>query len=380
MTEPDTPSDHPSDTPPDDTGPDGNGPGTGGPGTDGPGTGGRGGPRPTPLPEISPRAWEHPADRAALTALRGIPVFDEVLKKLFGLLGEKPIRLAFQANAVLTSETQFARIHRIHREVLETLDAPRDVPLFVSQTPLVNAGAYGMERPFIILNSGTANLLDDDELRYVLAHETGHIASGHVLYRTMMAILLQLAQRGFPIVGLAARAVLIALLEWYRKSELSADRAGLLGVQDPEVVFRTMMKMAGGGRTDEMDLPSFLQQAEAYRESEDVADSVFKVLNLMGSTHPFFVLRVGELRSWIESGAYDRVLRGDYPRRGDPDPEYLDDLSEAARAYSESARDFADDLADAARKMRDSLLETLRTGPSGGGRRGGGPDDRPSGW
>jgi Zn-dependent protease with chaperone function len=326
------------------------------------------GPRRVRLDAISPRAWEHPADRAALTALRGIPVFDEVLKKLFGILGEKPIRLAFQANAVQVSDRQFARVHRIYEEVLHTLDAPETYPLFVSQTPMVNAGAYGMDRPFVILNSGALALLDDEELRYVLSHEVGHILSGHVLYRTMMVILIQLAERGFPLVGLAARAVLVALLEWYRKSELSSDRAGLLGVQDPELVFGAMMKMAGGGRSADMNLGAFLEQAEAYRESEDVADSVFKVLNLLGTTHPFFVLRVGELRTWIESGAYDRILRGEYPRRGDPEPEYLDDLREAGQSYRREAEAFVDDLASAARKMRDSIFEGLRSGgPRGGG-------------
>jgi len=318
--------------------------------------------RPRHLPDISPRAWEHPADRAALTALRAIPVFDEVLRKLFGFFGEKPIRLAFQANAVRVSERQFPRLYRLHREVQATLDAPEEYPLFVSQTPMVNAGAYGMDRPFVILNSGTVNLLDDEELSYVLAHEVGHILSGHVLYRTMLVILIQLAERGFPIVGLAARAVLVALLEWYRKSELSSDRAGLLGVQQPDVVFRTMLKMAGGGKPEETSLAAFLEQAEAYRESEDVADSVFKVLNLLGTTHPFYVLRVSELRSWIESGEYDRVLRGEYPRRGDPDPEYLDDLGDAARAYRKEAQEFVDDLTAAARRMRDTLFDNLRGG------------------
>ncbi|MEC9298895.1 MAG: peptidase M48, partial [Gemmatimonadota bacterium] len=32
------------------------------------------------LTDIAPRAWEHPADRAALAALRKIPVFDDVLR------------------------------------------------------------------------------------------------------------------------------------------------------------------------------------------------------------------------------------------------------------------------------------------------------------
>lgn len=320
------------------------------------------------LTDISSRTWEHPADRAALHGLRAIPIFDEVLRTLFGVFGEKPIRLAFQANSVLVSERQFPRVHELYREVLKTLDAPAHYPLFVSQTPMVNAGAYGMDRPFVILNSGAVNLLDDDELQYVMAHEVGHIMSGHVLYRTMLVILVQLAERGFPVVGLAARAILLALLEWYRKSELSADRAGLLGVQDPDVVFRAMLKMAGGGKATETSVTAFLEQAEAYRESEDVADSVFKVLNLLGTTHPFYVLRVSELRGWIETGEYDRVLRGEYTRRGDPEPEYMDDLSAAAAAYQQGARDFVDDFATAARKMKDSILDGFRSsgGPGAG--------------
>src|SRR5687768_2854195 len=96
------------------------------------------------LTNIAPRSWEHPADRAALQALRRIPVFDDVLRKLFGVFGEKPIRLAFQANAVRVSANQFPRIHGLYKDVSRTLDIPGEYELFVSQTPIVNAGAYGM--------------------------------------------------------------------------------------------------------------------------------------------------------------------------------------------------------------------------------------------
>jgi hypothetical protein len=89
-------------------------------------------------------------------------------------------------------------------------------------------------------------------------------------------------------------------------------------------------------------------------------EAVFKVLNLLGTTHPFYVLRVSELQAWIESGAYDRILSGTYPRRGEPEPEYMGDLSAAAASYREGAKEFVDDLAASAKKMRDSLLDTLR--------------------
>ncbi len=316
---------------------------------------------PRPLPQIDSRSWEHPADRLALNALRRVPAFDEILRTMFGFFGEKPIRLAFQANAVRVSPTQFGRVHRLYGEAAATLDVPEEYELYVTQTPLVNAGAYGMERPFIIVNSGMVRLLDDEELRFVLGHELGHVMSGHVLYTTMMVLLLRLAQQGFPIVGLAARAVLIALTEWYRKAELSADRAGVLATQQPESGLRTLLKLAGGGQADETRLPEFLQQAEEYRRGGDLADQVFKVLNVLGADHPFPVMRVAELRAWFEDGGYDRILRGEYVRRGEPGKPFSDDVSEAGRSYADGARETVEQAAATARRVAD----TLRAGFAG---------------
>ena len=312
------------------------------------------------LTDISSRAWEHPADRAALAALRKLPLFDQVLRALFGFFGEKPIRLAFQANAVHVGPNQFPHLWELYTDVCDTLDAPERYPLFVSQNPVVNAGAYGMDKPFIILNSGALSLLNDRQISFVMGHEVGHVMSDHVLYRTMTVLLTRLATLGFPIVGLAAAAILLGLLEWARKSELSADRAGLLAIQDSDQAMSTMLKMAGGGSDEETSLPEFIRQAEEYREAGDLADQVFKVLALVMATHPFSVLRVSELRAWIESGDYDRVLRGEYQRRGDPDPSYAEDLSQAANAYGKGAKDVLGQMAGAAKRAGETFWENFR--------------------
>lgn len=306
------------------------------------------------LTQIDSRSWEHPADRATLNALRKIPGFDEVLRKLFGFFGEKPVRLAFLANAVRVSPTQFPRVHKLYGEVARTLDAPADYPVYITQSPVYNAMAYGMEQPFIVVHSSLAGSFDDDELRFILGHELGHIMSGHVLYTTMMSLLTQLASMGFPIVGLAARAVLLALMEWYRKAELSCDRAGILAVQDPEPGLRTMLKFAGGA-SPEANLADFVKQSDGYREAGDLGDQVYKVLNVLGATHPFPVIRVAEMRTWFESGAYERIIAGEYRRRGEADAPYREDLSEAARAYRESARETFGQATDAARRVVDSF-------------------------
>ncbi|MDP2470761.1 MAG: M48 family metallopeptidase, partial [Candidatus Palauibacterales bacterium] len=214
---------------------------------------------------ISPQAWEHPADRAALNALRKVPGFDLALRKVFGMFGERAIRLAFKANAVRVSEKQYPWIHERTLRVCEVMDLKEIPEVYVSQTPMVNAGAVGMSDPFIVLNSSMLEVLDHDEVEAVLAHEVGHILSGHVLYRTLLLLIMRLALFRYPIAGLALLPILWALLEWYRKSELSSDRAALLGVQDKDIVMSSLMKLAGGTRGEVLDLQEFIAQSEEYR-------------------------------------------------------------------------------------------------------------------
>lgn len=312
------------------------------------------------LTEISPASWEHPADRATLESLRRIPAFDDVLRALFGMFGERAIRLAFQANAVRVTDKQFPRIHERYQEVLRTLDAPEDYELYISENPFVNAGAYGMNRPFIVLHSEAVRVLSEEELTFILGHEVGHVLSGHVLYRTMMALLLLLAQQGFPVVGLAARAILLGLLEWSRKAELSSDRAGLLACQNPEAALSSFMTLACGSPADGTNLTEFLRQSDEYRQAGDLADEIFKVVNLLPMTHPFHVLRAGQLRDWIEAGEYDRILRGEYRRRSEERGAWKDDLAEAAQSYRDGARTTLDNMAEAARKMRGKFAEGFK--------------------
>ncbi|HET7233708.1 MAG TPA: M48 family metallopeptidase [Longimicrobium sp.] len=314
------------------------------------------------LTDIDPRSWEHPADRAALNALRKIPVFDEVLRKLYGAVGERSVRLMFLANAVKVSPTQHPTLHQIWADVHRTLDAPGQYPLYVTQNPSYNAAAWGMDKPFVIVHSELLRDFTEDEVRFVLGHEMGHVMSGHALYNTMMYLLLNLINRvGGGIVGLAALPVMAALFEWSRKAELSCDRAGLLAVQAPEPGLRTMLKFAGGTFT-ENNLAAFIEQAEEYRGTNELTDQVFKVMNLLWSTHPFPVIRVAEMRNWFESGAYDRIMAGEYRRRGEPDAPYTDDVQEAAKSYRDSAKETWGDAADKARKMVDGFRAGFNKG------------------
>lgn len=290
------------------------------------------------FPEISSRAWEHPADRTALSALRRLKGFDQILKLLSGMLRERQHRLLYLASGARVGPRQFADLDALLQECVDVLDAPEKPELFVTQSPIANAYTIGMDQPFIVLTSGLYDLMTHDEMRFVVGHELGHALSGHAVYRTMMMHLMRLANSfGFmPIGGWALRAIVAALLEWQRKSELSGDRAGLLCCQDLDTAIRVEMKLAGGSRLDKLDSQAFLARAREYEKSGDMRDGVLKLLNLELQTHPFSVLRAAALTQWVDTGGYAKVMAGDYPRRADDDgASFVDDVSEAARHYKD---------------------------------------------
>lgn len=294
---------------------------------------------PIRLPDISSRAWEHPADRAALQALRRVPGFDLLLRRVFGLFTERALRLITEGSAVEVGPDQFPRVHALYGEVLDTLDAPERWTLYLAQSPVVAAGAVGMDRPFIVLDATAVSVLPEPQVKVWLAQEVGHVMSDHALYKTMLRLLLQAGKsiNAIPLAGLSVLPILAALLEWDRKSELSADRAALLATQDPEAVRQRLLRQAGGVG-EGADISAFREQARRYEEDASVLDSMVKTLALLSRRHPFPVQRMREVDRWLESGAYAAVLAGEYPRRQD-DPE-----SSAWAAWKEAAEQYGDGL------------------------------------
>lgn len=307
------------------------------------------------FPGISSRAWEHPADRTALTALRRLKGFDQILKVLSAMLRERQHRLLYLASAAQVGPRQFADLDAMLEDCVQVLDAPVRPELFVSQSPLVNAYTIGMDTPFIVVTSGMYDLMTHDEMRFVLGHELGHALSGHAVYRTMLMHLMRLASSfGFiPLGGWALRAIVAALLEWQRKSELSGDRAGLLCCQDLDIAIRVELKLAAGSHLDKLDTQAFLAQAREYERSGDMRDGLLKLLNLELQSHPFSVLRAAALTKWVDTGGYGAILAGNYPRRADDDSARLhEDVGAAARHYKDGFDQSDDPLI---RGIRDGL-------------------------
>jgi Zn-dependent protease with chaperone function len=311
------------------------------------------------LPDISSRAYEHPADRSALVALRKLTGFDVILRNLAGLFSDRALRLMFLASSVRASEQQFPHLYQMLLDGAYVLDMPRVPELFITRDPIVNAMALGTDKPFIVITTGMVDLMDEEEIRFIIGHEIGHVLSGHSVYRTMLYHLVNLAARLalVPFAWLGLKAVIWGLEEWYRKSELSCDRAGLLAGQDVPAARRALMKTAGGPQLAELSHDAFLEQAREYDAVPDLRESLIKLLQLQGTTHPFAVIRFAELDRWASEGEYRDILAGNYPRRdADSDASVGEEFKSAAKSYQDSWNRSADPLIGAVRGVAGSAV------------------------
>jgi len=319
------------------------------------------------LTDISPKAYEHPADRAATAALGAVPMLDVVVRKLIELNYERALRQSYLASAVRIGPGQMPDLWGSWEKVLARLDMNEEYDLYVTQWPLANAVAIGSGKPMVVLNSELVGLLDAEELETVLAHEAAHILSDHVLYRTALIILLRIsgAARLPLLAGLPLMAVRTALMEWARATELSCDRAATLVNRDPLITCRTLMALGAGVPSSRLNVDAFMVQAGEYAEWDSSFDRLSRFFTELGLTHSYPVRRATEVQEWVRSGDYNRIIAGEYPRRSDP----VDPRAEAGGAvefYADRFRAIFRDAGDQVAKTGQRAAEWVR---------GSGPDD-----
>jgi hypothetical protein len=118
------------------------------------------------------------------------------------------------------------------------------------------------------------------------------------------------------------------------------------------------MKLAGGRHLAELSHDEFHKQAREYDAVPDMRESLLKLLQLQGTTHPFAVIRFAELDRWAGEGEYRAILAGNYPRRDeDPDASVGDEFRAAAKSYQDSWNRSADPLIGAVRGVANGAMD-----------------------
>jgi Zn-dependent protease with chaperone function len=220
-----------------------------------------------PLIGLKADQFRHPLDLEATSTLKQLPGLDLIVRQLLGQLGEQFFMLENLASSVQVGENQLPHLHQLLLEACKTLDL--EVPqLYVRQHPMPNAYTFAMrgKQPFVVMHTSLIDLLTDEEVKAVIAHELGHLKCEHGVYLTLANLIVLAAGQISPVGTVLVQGLQAQMLEWLRCAEFTCDRAALLATQDPKVVASVLMKLAGGSPTlaPKLNVDAFLAQARAY--------------------------------------------------------------------------------------------------------------------
>jgi len=259
--------------------------------------------------------YEHPFDRQALDRLEHTRGINLITRKAMDYGIEGFLRIKHTGDNIRITQDNIPEVHEILQEACAIMGM-REIPeLYIMLDDKIQSFTSGEKKRLIVLSSGAIDLLNSEELSFIIGRELGHIKSNHVLYHmianSLKVVTQVISDMTLGVGNLISMPSQAALLYWHRMSEFTADRAGLLTCQDMEVAAHCLIKMAGlpeqyHGRVTPTDL------REQAKEFEDIKvgnfDKFIRFAAEYENPHPFTIIRAGELFKWYDSGAYQQVI------------------------------------------------------------------------
>jgi Zn-dependent protease with chaperone function len=267
---------------------------------------------------VSASEFIHPADAAALENLKAIPLFNTCVSTFLKLGVERFVHGVFLSKNIRLSERQLPDIYK-HLPPICDLFGIRVPDLYLEMSPYPDAYTIGEQNVSICLTSGLLEIMNEEELHAVIAHECGHIVCQHMLYHTLAQFLLYTGANLVMPLEIVAEPVKMALRYWNRRCELSADRAGAVAVGSSKPIISTMIRLAGGPRsiTDAVDLNVYLEQAEAYeRLSDSTWDKTLQAVAVQFTDHPFLAVRTREIKEWGATDQFQQLVQAIAAQKG----------------------------------------------------------------
>jgi len=288
------------------------------------------------FPGLSPKFYEHPDDRKTLKVMQGIPLMGEVMKQFFKYWHNINYEVSLTASSVKITENHFPQIYEIFKDCGDILDLKKLPKFYVSHEPGAQACTTGADDTFLVVSSALIDLMTRDELYFIIGHEMGHIKSNHVLYHDLANWIKHIATVAgnltFGIGEIVGMGLMTAIINWIKKSEFTADRAGLIACQDVDVATKALIKLALGSKKlfSQISINEYIRQGEELEEVEDKS-AIFKAVKMIQTTtmtHPFTTTRVKLLQEWATSKDYKRLFDGDYTGSPEKTTDNLSDKEE----------------------------------------------------
>ncbi len=253
-------------------------------------------------------AYAYPGDQKVLRALAHVTPVTlavEATVRLWKRLTQSEIL----GTAVKVSDRQFPELHQITAECAERLHIPAPDVYVVPNVGALNASTFGTnEDSFIALNGVLVDHLSDEELRFVIGHECGHIQNNHVVYMTALYYLMYSANL---FVRWIVTPAVMALQSWTRRAEITCDRAGLICCGDLTAASSALARLALGSArlAESLDMEEYLKQLD---ESQEDAGRLMELFH----SHPYLPKRIAALRLFARTHYYYKITGRD-PAEGE---------------------------------------------------------------
>jgi Zn-dependent protease with chaperone function len=175
---------------------------------------------------------------------------------------------------------------------------PDNVEVYLLPSRELNAYTFGLDSPkVVVLYSSLLKVMDEDEIRFIVGHELGHVALGHTWLNSLVGGI-----AGIPSSFSAAALMSMAFLSWNRACEYSADRAGLLACGKLEKAITALVKLVAGPQSN-----SSQALALAYQQIDAEDDNFLGSLSEALASHPLMIRRLNQLREFARSSQYQKL-------------------------------------------------------------------------
>ena len=253
----------------------------------------------TPERRTALRSYSHPVD-AGIVRMLDRPLINGIFKSYIDFCVNTQWGQILAGAIPVTGKT-FPGLNQIVGDCVEILRIKRPKVVISNSVSGINAVTFGSDQePFIALSSILLRLMSNEELQFIVGHECGHIAMGHMVYHNVAATIGDFF-RWIPVIGTQmANAITVPLHAWSRRSEITADRAGLLCCGNLPSAQKALLQLECGMiNADTIDMEEYLSFTRNILQGK-----FSRKFSEYLATHPLTPKRIEALAAFSQSECY----------------------------------------------------------------------------
>lgn len=266
--------------------------------------------------KTSKRGYAHSID-AEIIKLLDNKAINSIFRNLVEILADSTYGTIVAGSVHINSST-YSDINALVDECVKELEIEKPYVIISPSIQGLNAMAFGSdESPYVAISPLMASTMSKEQLKFIIGHECGHIAMGHMIYHTVISIATNFAG-AIPVIGPVIQKVgVLPLMAWSRRSEISADRAGLLCCGNLEIAERTLLQLQMPFLdANKIDIQDYVKNYENY-----ISEGTVRKLGEFANAHPIIPKRIQAMQEFTNSTKYYSAIGKPYPTNAISDDE-----------------------------------------------------------